>query len=174
MIKALIKGGSDISRTDNIDDTALHLAAYWGNCEAVELLLREGASPHVSNSFGHTPLGMAVFANRTKAANLLREAVGEPAEAYQSTNPFSEWDGEVSDLERVTAKPPWDAGDLYNAAGGKEELEKKVSILPESPLECEARPRAGWLPSMPSSGGWCASGPSLSNVLWIWLIGFAD
>lgn len=132
MIKALIRGGSDISRTDNIDDTALHVAAYWGNSEAVKVLLGEGASPYLENSFGHTPLSLAVSSNRTKSANLLREAVGEPTVEYKSTNPFGEWDGDISDLDRVDAKPPWEADDLYSAAGGKEELEKKVNIAEKS------------------------------------------
>jgi ankyrin repeat protein len=151
VIRALIRGGSDISRTDNIDDTALHVASYWGNNEAVEELLGEGASPYLENSFGHTPLSLAVSSNRTKAANLLREAVGEPTVEYKSTNPFSEWDGDISNLDRVDAKPPWEAEDLYSVAGGKEQLEKKVNLAGKSPRRRRVLPSV-LVPQPVSSG----------------------
>ena len=64
-IKILIDQGADINIQDPWGDTPLHRAAYFGNIEMVQLLLKKGANKHLKNKKGRTP------------ANLAAEAIGE-------------------------------------------------------------------------------------------------
>jgi ankyrin repeat protein len=52
----------------------LHTAAYYGHLEVMRLLLDAGVDPSARDaSYGSTPLGHALFAGRTEAAELLAE-----------------------------------------------------------------------------------------------------
>jgi len=53
---ALLGHGADLSARDASGNTALHVAAYLGNVEAVEALLEKGAKPDLQNDAGATPL----------------------------------------------------------------------------------------------------------------------
>ena len=48
MLQVLLGAGIDINYEAPGDGTALHIAAYFGNKDAVELLLRLGAHPNIS------------------------------------------------------------------------------------------------------------------------------
>jgi len=48
--------GADLSARDGRGDTALHVAAYRGDTDAVEILLERGAKPDPLNEDGATPL----------------------------------------------------------------------------------------------------------------------
>lgn len=69
--------------------TALHLAAYSGKTEAVELLIRTGASVHAQNCDGQTPLFEAAAAGHLEVAKVLlnhgADAGGCPSASTPST-----------------------------------------------------------------------------------------
>jgi len=58
-IEALLKGGADINKIDQIGRTALHGAAGWGWNEAVEVLVANGADLNAKDVGGLTPLDYA-------------------------------------------------------------------------------------------------------------------
>lgn len=47
---------------NQIGQTALHVAALWGNCDALRALLDLGADANVQNMTGSTPLHFAAGA----------------------------------------------------------------------------------------------------------------
>ena len=132
LIEILVRGGADTAQTDNIDDTALHVAAYWGNVDAVRVLLGWGSSPYRKNVYGHEPLDVAVMSNRSATAEVIGQYMGQQPKANvvldRTEEYFGNWEGHEDDaeLERMAAGRTWDEELLYKAAGGKEALEKKA------------------------------------------------
>ncbi|CAM9527807.1 unnamed protein product [Scytosiphon promiscuus] len=67
VIQLLIDEGADLDRTATYQgleeirrgSTALHVAASHGRIEVVEILLRAGSTPNVSDTLGYTPLMMS-------------------------------------------------------------------------------------------------------------------
>jgi hypothetical protein len=55
MVKALIKGGADLSVKNNDGSTALHTAAFFGKVEMVQMLLDANADKSIKNNYGATP-----------------------------------------------------------------------------------------------------------------------
>ena len=49
----------------------LHVAAIWGDCEAIEVLLDAGADINAKGEHGHTPLMEAVSQGHVRAVELL-------------------------------------------------------------------------------------------------------
>lgn len=66
-----IRRGYRPPSVDRIGNTALHLAAWEGDAEAVELLLNRGADADAANEFGKTPLRIAVRSGNHKVAEHL-------------------------------------------------------------------------------------------------------
>jgi len=63
----------DVNFHDATNWTLIHYAAYLGNCDAVKLLLKFGASVLVEDSVGSTPLHMAAFQGNYEIVSLLLE-----------------------------------------------------------------------------------------------------
>ena len=57
--------------------TPLHLAAYHGQREVVELLIAKAADLNTKKITGHTPLDYAVIVRKTDIADLLRKHGGK-------------------------------------------------------------------------------------------------
>lgn len=55
-LHALLEGVADLSAKDSHGDTALHIAAYRRDADAVQALLSRGAKPNVQDADGATPL----------------------------------------------------------------------------------------------------------------------
>lgn len=77
-VELLLKNNANVNEQDNEGLTPLHLAA--GRCEDIdtmELLLKYGANPNITNTFGHTCIGPVLFRpkfkNREKFIELLIE-----------------------------------------------------------------------------------------------------
>lgn len=77
VIATLLKYGASVNATSELESgaTALHLAAFRGNEDAVRVLLAHGADPTRRDyEHGSTPLGWAHYAGRENTQLLLRAA----------------------------------------------------------------------------------------------------
>ncbi len=71
-VKELLQGSVEIDLSDKLGRTPLHYAAFGGNTEIIELLLKKGANINaIDTSKQWTPLFFAVFMNRPDAVKLL-------------------------------------------------------------------------------------------------------
>mmetsp|Transcript_12444 Transcript_12444/g.15581 ORF Transcript_12444/g.15581 Transcript_12444/m.15581 type:complete len:357 (+) Transcript_12444:68-1138(+) len=71
----IIDHGVNPSHANAVGQSALHIAALWGNVEAVKALITHGASVDAKNSItGATPLHCAVQSNKEPAANRVTSA----------------------------------------------------------------------------------------------------
>ena len=59
--KAQLKAGADINLQDDNGWTALHFAAQAFNEEIIGYLLKNKANPNLQNSYGNSPLWVALF-----------------------------------------------------------------------------------------------------------------
>jgi len=73
-LTALLRNGASMSVEDSNGDTPLHLAAWAGNCDAIDILLTHGAEVDwLSGRDGYSPLWCAISAYHINAARLLLE-----------------------------------------------------------------------------------------------------
>ncbi|GKZ01441.1 hypothetical protein MPSEU_001094900 [Mayamaea pseudoterrestris] len=64
-IQKMVASGVDPSHSNAVGQSALHIAALWGNVEAAEALLTAGANSNAQNRImGSTPLHMAAQSNK--------------------------------------------------------------------------------------------------------------
>lgn len=69
-----IAGGADVN-TPSVDGTTpLHYAAYYGNTELVQRLLRAEANPNTKNDYGSSPMSEAATVGNTEMLELLLDA----------------------------------------------------------------------------------------------------
>lgn len=78
-IKALISAGVNVNDGNQMGQTALHIAALWGNVEAARILIALGADVNSMNARGTTPLHFAstAKANAREMCELLLSAGAE-------------------------------------------------------------------------------------------------
>merc|ERR1712137_1175657 len=80
MLRQLIKAGIPVNSGNSMGQTALHVAALWGNVQSVEVLIAAGANLDIKNRMGSstplhaTAMGMGPVAKRLQAAKKLIEA----------------------------------------------------------------------------------------------------
>lgn len=82
--KAFIARANINERNSRTGRTALHVAAWKGDCRLIEFLLDHGALINVQNFRGHTPLYIAVDEEKSKAAKLLIESGAEITETIKN------------------------------------------------------------------------------------------
>ncbi|KAJ9508528.1 hypothetical protein QJQ45_012063 [Haematococcus lacustris] len=63
-IERLVASGVPVDISNQMGQTALHIAALWGNLEAAAALLRLGTPANIRNTRGSTPLHFAASAKR--------------------------------------------------------------------------------------------------------------
>ncbi|KAJ9510319.1 hypothetical protein QJQ45_015773 [Haematococcus lacustris] len=63
-IERLVASGVPVDSSNQMGQTALHIAALWGNLEAAAALLRLGTPANIRNTRGSTPLHFAASAKR--------------------------------------------------------------------------------------------------------------
>jgi ankyrin repeat protein len=68
----LIAKGISTSERDQRGETALHIAAFCGHSEVVELLIEGGTRADIRNIDGKTPLEIASEAGHKEIADVLR------------------------------------------------------------------------------------------------------
>ena len=85
-VRRLIAEGESVDSTDNHGFTALHLASQEHAVDAAAALLDLGATVDPINSFGNTPLFVAVFNSRGRPdmIDLLRSLGADPLHANPS------------------------------------------------------------------------------------------
>ncbi|CAH7686459.1 L-asparaginase [Phakopsora pachyrhizi] len=89
-----------------LGQTALHLAAFFGRLENIELLLDNGASVHIRDDCGHTPLYYAMINDHRSCMKALKIAGAHLADheriSEDTTSPKSNssFDSTVSSAER--------------------------------------------------------------------------
>ena len=69
----LLLAGATVDAVKDDDETALHLAALFGNIQVVEALLNAGADKAVKDKYGDTALDDAQSQNHPAIAKLLRD-----------------------------------------------------------------------------------------------------
>lgn len=57
--------------TNGYGDTPLHIVSYWGDCEAISILVANGANINATGESGFTPLHCATQMNKPEAIQLL-------------------------------------------------------------------------------------------------------
>ena len=67
----LINKGININEVQKTGSTALHGAAYYGQINAVKVLLNYGAKTNIKNSYGHLPIDEAMT---EEIKNILKES----------------------------------------------------------------------------------------------------
>ena len=70
-LKTLIESGMDAGVQDMLNNTPLHIAAFHGYDEAINLLVAHGADVNAVNEAGRTPLYEAVRVGHKAAVNAL-------------------------------------------------------------------------------------------------------
>lgn len=60
-----------INDTNELGDNALHCVCYWGDYEAVKLLVENGIEVNQRGEYGLTPLGVALYEGHQKIADYL-------------------------------------------------------------------------------------------------------
>lgn len=73
-IQAILDQGVDINAAAANGDTPLHLAAFWGNSQAVRYLVKRGAEVRARNQAGHEPASLAAWHGHTAALRALLDA----------------------------------------------------------------------------------------------------
>ena len=71
---AMIDAGVDVNRASADGTTALHWAAYYGELELAQRLIRAEADPDTRNDYGSSPLGEAATKGDLEMISLLLEA----------------------------------------------------------------------------------------------------
>ncbi len=59
-------------------DTPLHIVCYWGDCEAISIIVSAGADINAIGESGFTPLHCATQMNKTEAIQLLLSLGAKP------------------------------------------------------------------------------------------------
>ena len=84
-VKQHLAAGTDVNGTgEELGWTPLHLAAYKGQNEIVELLIAKGANVNAKNDIGETPLDFAIQLKSTEIADLLRKHGGKTGEELKA------------------------------------------------------------------------------------------
>lgn len=60
-----------VSYRNGYGDTPLHIVSYWGDCEAIAILVAAGADINALGESGYTPLHCAAESNKSEAISLL-------------------------------------------------------------------------------------------------------
>ena len=84
-IKQHLADGADVNVKDKVGWTPLHLAAFNGHKEIVELLIANGADVNAkSDDVGRTPLDLAIHFKHPETADLLRTHGGKTGEELKA------------------------------------------------------------------------------------------
>jgi len=80
---------SDIHATNALGNNALHIAADWGDVDAVRLLIAAGLDVNKQGEHGFTPLHCACAAGSLEVASLLLDAGADPFARTEGDLPFT-------------------------------------------------------------------------------------
>ena len=77
-VRTLLGRKVDVNAAETDGTTALHWAAYVGNVETVQLLVRAGANVKAANRYGVTPLSLACVKGNPQVVEMLLKAGADP------------------------------------------------------------------------------------------------
>ncbi|MCF4007547.1 ankyrin repeat domain-containing protein [Corynebacterium uropygiale] len=98
----------DLANQDG--NTFLMLAAYNGNADVLEVLIRHGADVNALNDRGQSPLAGAIFKKEDAVIDLLLDAGADPQAGHPTALQSAEMFGRPDLVERLHAAGP-DAGE---------------------------------------------------------------
>ena len=78
-ISVFLEARGDLNDSNIFGDTPLHVAAQYGNLDAVQVLLDTKANPNIENEKGFTPLDKAIHAGHKDVCRLLLSLSDEPS-----------------------------------------------------------------------------------------------
>jgi len=68
-----------VTSRNSVNETPLHVAAIWGEVEAIRLLVAAGADINAAGEHGHTPLQEAAGQLKIEAVKVLLELGADPS-----------------------------------------------------------------------------------------------
>jgi uncharacterized protein len=76
---------NSVHYTNGHGDTPLHIVSYWGDCEAISILVANGANINATGESGFTALHCAAQMNKPEAIQLLLKLGAKP-DIHDSNN----------------------------------------------------------------------------------------
>lgn len=76
-----------INQRNRYGDTPLHIVAFWGDCHAIQTLVKAGADINAKGEHGYTPLMQATGKGRFKVLKLLIRLGAQPIENSEGDRP---------------------------------------------------------------------------------------
>ena len=104
MAACVAQDPTSVMASNVIGQTALHVAAIWGNVEVGKILIAAGADFDTQNQYGLTPLHMASQSDKLEFAKLLLDAGADMN--LQSSNGLKPFEAAKSDAMRVLCGAP--------------------------------------------------------------------
>jgi len=78
---------TEINQRNDYGDTPLHIVAFWGDCDAIRILVNAGADVNAKGEHGYTPLMQATGKGRFKVLKLLIRLGAQPIENREGDRP---------------------------------------------------------------------------------------
>lgn len=102
LVRSLTNWDYDIDHADEMNQTLLHFAAQSGDTDTVKVLITFGANVNCKNTFGQTPVDLAMMQGHRSIVGLLRSVGSQSSlKPQQETGSLSSLAGGASLIKRI-------------------------------------------------------------------------